>query len=57
MPTVGPKTVERVAAAGLAGIAVETGRVMIVDRDEAVRVADQAGLFIVGEEAIRSPEP
>jgi hypothetical protein len=57
MPTIGPKTVEQVAAAGLAGMAVEVGRVMIVDRDTAVRLADEAGLFIVGEPSIVAPEP
>jgi DUF1009 family protein len=51
MPTIGAQTVELAAAAGLAGIAVEAGRVMIVDRDEAVRRADEAGMFIVGEGA------
>jgi DUF1009 family protein len=48
MPTIGPKTVEAVIAAGLAGIAVEVGRVMIIDREQVVKAADQAGLFIVG---------
>lgn len=57
MPTIGPKTVERAAAAGLAGIAVEAGRVMIVERETAVRLADEAGLFIVGEQAVVAPEP
>jgi DUF1009 family protein len=57
MPTIGPRTVDRAAAAGLAGIAVEAGRVMIVERDAAVRRADEAGLFIVGEHAAIAPEP
>ncbi len=57
MPTIGPKTVERAAAAGLAGIAVEAGRVMIVEREAAVRLADEAGLFVVGEQALGAPEP
>ncbi|MCB1495690.1 MAG: UDP-2,3-diacylglucosamine diphosphatase LpxI [Bauldia sp.] len=49
MPTIGPKTVRAAAEAGLAGIAVETGRVMIVDRDDVIELADRAGLFIAGE--------
>jgi DUF1009 family protein len=57
MPTVGSKTVERAAAAGLAGIAVEAGRVMIIEREATVRLADEAGLFIVGDQATRAPEP
>jgi DUF1009 family protein len=55
MPTIGPRTVEGVAAAGLAGIAIETGRVMIYDRAETVRRADMAGIFIAGE-AIGPPK-
>ena len=35
-------------AAGLAGIAVEAGRVMIVDRDAVIELADKEGIFIVG---------
>jgi DUF1009 family protein len=48
MPTIGPKTVDAAAAAGLAGIAIEAGRVMIFDRKETARRADAAGLFVVG---------
>lgn len=47
-PVIGPATVAAVAAAGLAGIAVEAGGVLIVDRAEAVRLADEKGLFLVG---------
>jgi DUF1009 family protein len=48
MPTIGVRTVKSVAAAGLAGIAVETGRVMIVDRPAVIEAADREGVFIVG---------
>lgn len=51
MPTIGERTVRAAAAAGLAGIAIETGRVMIVDRPAVVALADKEGLFIVGREA------
>ena len=50
MPTIGVKTVDAAIGLDLAGIVVEAGRVMIVDRAEAIRRADAAGLFIVGEE-------
>jgi len=46
LPTIGPRTVEMAAAAGLAGIAVEAGRVMIVDRAVTIAAADAARLFI-----------
>ncbi len=48
MPTIGVRTVDGVVAAGLAGIAIETGRVMIVDRPAVIEAADRQGIFIVG---------
>jgi DUF1009 family protein len=47
-PTVGPQTVRLAAEAGLQGIAVEAGATLLLDRDEMVRAADAAGLFVVG---------
>jgi DUF1009 family protein len=49
MPAIGPKTIEAAIATGLAGIAVEAGRVMIVGRAEAIQRADSEGVFLVGE--------
>jgi DUF1009 family protein len=47
-PTIGPLTVALAAAAGLQGIAAEAGATLLLDRDEVVRAADEAGLFVVG---------
>jgi UDP-2,3-diacylglucosamine hydrolase len=47
MPAIGPGTVTAIARAGLAGLAIEANRVMIVDRAEAVAVAAKTGTFIV----------
>lgn len=47
LPVVGVRTVEGAAAAGLAGIAVEAGGAIIVDREATLRAANSAGLFIV----------
>jgi DUF1009 family protein len=47
-PTIGPRTVNLAAAAGLQGIAAEAGMTLVVDRAETIRAADQAGLFVVG---------
>jgi UDP-2,3-diacylglucosamine hydrolase len=47
-PTIGPQTVRLAAEAGLQGIALEAGATLLIDRDEVVRAADAAGLFIVG---------
>jgi len=47
-PTIGPRTVSLAAEAGLRGIAAEAGAVLLIDRDEVIRAADEAGLFVVG---------
>lgn len=48
LPSVGPETVRRAAEAKLTGIAVAAGDVLIAEREETIRLADQHGLFIVG---------
>jgi hypothetical protein len=48
LPTIGVRTVELAAAAGLAGVAVEAGATLIMDREELIRVADEHGLFVLG---------
>ncbi len=59
LPAVGVRTVEGAARAGLAGIAVEAGGALIVDREAVAAAADRAGLFVVGiakeQAARRSP--
>jgi UDP-2,3-diacylglucosamine hydrolase len=47
-PTIGPKTVAMAVEAGLRGIAAEAGATLVIDRDELIRAADGAGLFVVG---------
>ncbi len=48
MPTIGPPTVENAARAGLAGIAVAAGAVLILERDRTIQAADRLGLFLFG---------
>lgn len=48
LPTVGAATVENAKAAGLAGVAVEAGRALVVERDKTIAAANAAGLFVVG---------
>ena len=48
LPAVGLRTIEGAHKAGLAGIAVEAGGSIVVDRAEVGRAADAAGLFVVG---------
>lgn len=48
LPSIGLQTVEGAHAAGLAGIAVEAGRSLILDGAAVVSRADALGLFVVG---------
>ena len=48
LPTIGVHTVTQAAAAGLRGIAVQTGGALVVDRAAVVDAADAAGLFVIG---------
>ena len=48
MPAIGPRTVEFAAAAGLAGIAVGQGKVMIADQADMVSLADRHHIFVTG---------
>ena len=54
LPTVGLNTIRRAANAGLAGVAGEAGRVLVLDRDEVITLADELGLFVVGVERSQS---
>ena len=46
LPTIGPATVTAASAAGLRGIVVQAGGVLVLDRAEAVAKADEAGMFL-----------
>jgi UDP-2,3-diacylglucosamine hydrolase len=48
MPVVGVQTVRNAAAAFLAGIAVEAGAALILDKQAVAAEADRLGLFVVG---------
>ena len=48
LPTLGVATVEGADRAGLAGIAVEAGAALVVDREHVAAAADAAGIFIYG---------
>ena len=48
LPTVGRKTIEGVAGAGLAGIAVVAGYTLAAESQDMIVAADKAGLFIQG---------
>lgn len=46
MPVIGPQTIAAVARAGLAGLVIEAGRVMIVERDKTLQAVEDEGLFL-----------
>ncbi len=48
LPAIGPETVRRAAKAGLAGIAVQAGGVLLLGRDEIIAEADKLNLFVTG---------
>ncbi|OCP00933.1 MULTISPECIES: LpxI family protein [unclassified Ensifer] len=50
LPSIGPSTVALAEKAGLAGIAIEAGRALVLERAEAIEIANRAGLFVAGVE-------
>jgi UDP-2,3-diacylglucosamine hydrolase len=48
LPTVGSRTIEGAAIAGLAGIAIIAGHTIAADSQSMIEAADKAGLFIQG---------
>jgi DUF1009 family protein len=48
LPTMGPRTIEEAAAAGLAGIAIVAGNTIIAEPQTMIEAADAAGLFVTG---------
>jgi len=46
LPVIGPDTVAGAAGAGLSGIAIAAGGVMVLDRVDVIAAADDAGLFL-----------
>jgi DUF1009 family protein len=48
VPTVGPTTLEAMAECGATALAVDGGKILLVDRDTALRLAEQADIALVG---------
>lgn len=51
LPTIGPRTLEGVKAAGLNGVALQAGAAFILDLEATAAAADAAGLFVYGRPA------
>jgi DUF1009 family protein len=50
LPTIGPATIEGLARAGLAGVAGEAGRLLVLERERVIELADELGVFVLGVE-------
>ncbi|HEY3813917.1 MAG TPA: UDP-2,3-diacylglucosamine diphosphatase LpxI [Caulobacteraceae bacterium] len=48
LPTIGVRTLEACAEAGLCGVAGEAGAMVVLDRDAVIATADRLGLFVWG---------
>jgi DUF1009 family protein len=48
LPTIGPRTIEGVARAGLAGLAVVAGAAIVAEPEQVVLAADREKLFVAG---------
>lgn len=50
MPAIGPTTVQGVARAGLAGIVVQQGKTLIIDRDAVMSEAARLNVFVLAQD-------
>jgi UDP-2,3-diacylglucosamine hydrolase len=51
LPSIGPRTVEGVARAGLAGIAVAAGSTIVAEPEQLIAAAARASIFVIGTRA------
>jgi UDP-2,3-diacylglucosamine hydrolase len=52
LPAIGPQTIENVARAGLAGLAVAAGSTIVAEPDAVVAAADRAKVFFAGVDEV-----
>ncbi|MDE4131630.1 UDP-2,3-diacylglucosamine diphosphatase LpxI [Phaeobacter sp. QD34_3] len=52
LPTIGPETARKAAAAGLSGLVLEAGGVIVLDQEAVIETCDALGLFLW----LRAPE-
>jgi DUF1009 family protein len=48
LPAIGLLTIEQLKKYGIKGIAVEAGRVLLIEREAVIKMANEAGIFIIG---------
>lgn len=56
VPTVGKRTIEKLAAAGGKVLAIEAHRTILVDREETIQRANQLGVVIISQSQIQSTQ-
>jgi hypothetical protein len=52
LPAIGPRTIENVARAGLAGLAVAAGSTIIAEAGAVIAAADRAKIFFIGVDEV-----
>jgi DUF1009 family protein len=50
-PAIGPDTLEAAAAGGATAMAIEAGRVLVLEREATIQRADAAGIALVSAQA------
>ena len=48
LPAIGLQTIEQLKKYGIKGIAVEAGGILLIEREQVIKMADEAGIFILG---------
>ena len=48
MPAIGLQTIEQLKKYGMKGIAVEAGGILLIERNAVIKMANEAGIFIIG---------
>ena len=48
LPAIGLQTIEQLKKYGIKGIAVEAGGILLIERDAVIKLANEAGIFIIG---------
>ena len=48
LPTIGIQTIEQLKKYGIKGIAVEAGGILLIEREAVIKMANEAGIFIIG---------
>ena len=48
LPAIGLQTIEQLKKYGMKGIAVEAGGILLIEREAVIKMADEAGIFLIG---------